>query len=191
MELSDRQKRLLDLVIELHGEERKYSGGPYWQHVVRVGTLVDETEPLYPLGWEMGLCHDLVEDKKCTLYQLGDYLFSFGYSDKETHLILAVTHELTNTYCSEDFPTTNRNERKRLEALRLSKVSYMAQTVKYADIIDNLPSTVEHDPEFGVVYWTEKMNIVERMRNGNFDLLVKCCAILHETREILKSKGYL
>ena len=52
----------------------------------------------------------------------------------------------------------------------LASASDAAQTVKLADLIDNLRSIAEHDPDFATVYFHEKEQLLEVMTGGSLPL---------------------
>lgn len=178
MELSKRQQVFLDFVKECHGSQvRQYTGEPYWTHVYAVAEIVSEYEPK---GIEIALGHDLLEDTDCTYDQLVEFLKTIDYSAIEAIAIGNGVHELTDVYTKENYPDKVRRERKQLEAERLGKTSSLAQSVKYADLIHNMSSIVEHDEGFARVFAKEKRDILNFMRAGNIDLLILCCASLEK-----------
>lgn len=184
MELSKRQQRLLEFVKEQHGSQRrKYTGDPYWTHVYSVAERVSE---LVPEGIEIALGHDLLEDTSCTYEQLRSFLLGNGYTGPEADRIADGVVELTDVFVVENYPEWNRRIRKKKEAERLSQISPLAQSVKYADLIDNSLSIVEHSTSFASTYLLEKVEILDGMRQGNIHLLIEACAVLHEG---LKSIG--
>ena len=52
----------------------------------------------------------------------------------------------TDIYTKQNYPGWNRRKRKQKEAERLAVAHPDAQTVKYADIIDNNIECDEHEP---------------------------------------------
>lgn len=176
MTLSEQQHRLLEFVKEKHGDQkRKYSFEPYWNHVFSVAQRVARYEPS---GIEPALCHDLLEDTNCTQEELHNFLEEIHYSSEDAELICSVVQELTDEFTHENYPELNRAERNKLEAKRLGQASYLAQSIKYADIADNVSSVAEHDLKFAQTYVPEKLEVVNQMRNGHVHLLIECCAIL-------------
>ena len=172
MKLSGRQKILLQYVKDSHGEQkRKYTGEPYWNHVYSVAKIISEIEPK---GIEIALCHDLFEDTEVQMPDLLRFLTHSGYSNEESLFIVSGVNDLTDVYTKENYPILNRKERKRLEAERLGKVCELSQSVKYADLIDNTKSITEHDAGFAKVYLSEKRQMLDQMRRGNFGLLERC-----------------
>jgi len=53
--------------------------------------------------------------------------------------------------------------RKRLDLQYLAGASWRAQMIKCADMIDNVPSIVEHDINFAMVYVPEKKALLDRL----------------------------
>jgi (p)ppGpp synthase/HD superfamily hydrolase len=187
MILTERQSKLLQFVIEQHGEQkRKYTNEPYWKHVYEVAEIVSEYEG--ELLIEIALCHDLIEDTECTYLKLAGILFEFGYnSSNEIYLILEGVRDLTDEYTKEYFPQYNRKQRKELELIRLKTISPNSQTVKYADLIHNTSSIVKYDKNFAKVYLKEKEEILNNMRKGDLKLFVKCYNVLQESIKQLEN----
>lgn len=187
MILSQRQELLREFVIKAHGNQvRKYSNEPYIVHLDAVASMVVPFIPKYPLIWEVAICHDLFED---TIVNIGTLFFdlrSFGYTESENTGIRFAISELTDQYTSENYPKLNRKNRKEYEAQRLSQISEISQTVKYADLIHNTESIVENDPKFAVIYLDEKAMYLQKMKNGEWELYEKAVWTLHESKLKLK-----
>lgn len=172
MELTGRQQILLQFVKDSHGDQkRKYTSEPYWVHVCAVAEILHIR---FPELIEIALCHDLFEDTSVQMPELLRFLTHSGYSNEESLFIVSGVNDLTDVYTKENYPKLNRKDRKRLESERLSKVCETSQTVKYADLIDNTKSIVEHDKRFAKVYLSEKRHILYVMRGGDFKLLEMC-----------------
>jgi len=191
-QLTEKQNRLLEFVKQQHGtQQRKYTFAPYWTHVLSVAQIVSEFVQT-DFATEIALCHDLFEDTQCTEQQLCHELVHIGYTVKQAFAILDGAKELTDEYTKEKYPMLNRETRKRKEAERLGTISKVAQSVKYADLIDNTSTIVGYDSGFAKVYLREKLDILDSMRNGDINLLVRCCftyraAIEQLEKEINKS----
>lgn len=181
MELTERQWLLFDFVKEMHGTQvRKYSGKPYYTHLLSVADKVsrygnDNCET------EVALCHDLIEDTPCSLATLSGLLIRLGYSVREDAQILSAVDDLTDKYTSTKYPQLNRAHRKQLEASRIISSKPVSQTVKYADIIDNIGSIAESDSGFARVYLREIDRYLWRLNKGNADLYQECCAVFTQT----------
>jgi (p)ppGpp synthase/HD superfamily hydrolase len=83
--------------------------------------------------------------------------------------------DLTDQFTFENYPAMNRNERKTLEAFRISEITGGALKVKLADLIHNTTDIVANDPGFAVVYLKEKRRVLrfieERVRDANDPIL--------------------
>jgi guanosine-3',5'-bis(diphosphate) 3'-pyrophosphohydrolase len=151
---------------EAHGEQvRKYSDERYIVHPVRVMELVrDYIEDTSVLA--AALLHDVLEDTSVTKRKLGAFLQGIMEKDQALHT-LKLVEELTDIYVKSDYPKLNRRTRKNKEFERLSQISPEAQTIKYADIIDNL-SDIHHDEtDFALVYIRESKQLLSQMTHGN------------------------
>jgi (p)ppGpp synthase/HD superfamily hydrolase len=176
--LSQKQHSLLEFVKLQHGKQlRRYTDLPYYTHLVNVAEIVsihlkDE------VSVEIALCHDLFEDTECREFDLSAALLQTGYEHRIVSQIVSGVWALTDVYTSTAFPAVNRQERKRLEAIRLGTIPDFAQSVKYADLIDNSSSIVTYDKSFARVYLREKEYILENMRGGDRELYRLCCETL-------------
>lgn len=172
--MDNRQQKLYEFVKEAHGDQlRKYTELPYITHLIAVAEKVLPYANKYPLIWEVAICHDLFEDTEITYRDLYLNLVEFGYLDSATTTICHGVSDLTDIFTSKDYPNWNRNQRKRSESERLRNVSELSQTVKYADLIDNTSSIVDHDHEFAKVYLMEKDMYLKAMNKGEWDLFVE------------------
>lgn len=181
MDLKEKRKKLLDFVKKYHGDQkRKYTGDPYWTHPLAVAQRVDSIGPYL---FEVGLCHDLLEDTDCDQDMLYVELTNIGYERLVVEDICGLVFELTDRFTKENYPDLSRKERKKKEVLRMSTISSVAQTVKYADLLDNLPSIVRHDPKFAKTYLKEKRHLLEFMNEGDFDLYMDCCYELRKAEK--------
>lgn len=180
------QRALLEFVKEKHGEQkRKYTHEPYWKHCYNVGSLVHSITNKNLL-MEIGFCHDLFEDTECTPVELKAQLLKLEYKRFESDEIVQGVIDLTDVYTKDNYPTMNRSERKLNEAKRLATIYPEYQSVKLADLIDNSSTIVEYDKKFAVVYIKEKIQILDYMRNGNINLFIECCSIIHDARKELE-----
>ncbi len=125
---------------------------------------------------EIALCHDLIEDTTANYSDLKYELNDRGYNQAEIENIMTGVKDLTDVYVHEDYPSLNRQKRKALEATRLIETSAHSQTVKYADVIDNTTSIVEHDEGFARIYLREVTNYLYKLDRGNKQLYSRCVA---------------
>ena len=88
--------------------------------------------------------------------------------------------ELTDVYTKKNYPHLNRKQRKAKEFKRLKSVSDEAQTIKYADIIDNSKEIADHDPSFAPVFLTEYKSLLKDMKEGNRELYERALKTVNE-----------
>lgn len=175
MTIENRRQQILEFVKLNHGEQkRKYTGEPYWHHLVSVAERVVKYEK-WAFAYEVALLHDIFEDTKCDVAVLEEFLLNIGYHSNEVFEITNGVQCLTDEFTKEKYPEYNRKKRKDMESLRLSMIPKHIQSIKYADLIDNCISISEHDPNFSVIYLSEKKEILKHMKFGNFDLFLDCC----------------
>lgn len=162
-----------ELTIRLHGDQkRKYSGDPYYTHTFRVSDIVRENGGDDAMIMA-ALLHDVLEDTPTTEEELIQELESIVDPQMARDVVNLVV-ELTDVYIKENYPELNRRTRKELEAKRLGDASSRAQTIKYADLLDNGEDIMKNDPSFGRVYIREKERILHYMNKGDQDLYQKC-----------------
>lgn len=168
-----REERILEEVKDFaavaHGEQlRKFSKERYIGHPIRVMGMVKEYKPDLSI-LSAALLHDVLEDTPTGKSELREFLQSVMEEPDANHTLLLV-EELTDTYIKSNYPTLNRRMRRSLEAERMSSVSPDAQTIKYADIIDNVVDIVKHNTDFALVYLRESRMMLDRMTKGNLQL---------------------
>jgi hypothetical protein len=88
--------------------------------------------------------------------------------------------ELTDQFTKANYPQWNRRKRKQKEAERLSKTSADAQTIKYADILDNSLTIVNAGEDFARTYLVEGRVILKEMKNGNQALRERVIQVVEE-----------
>jgi len=164
-------EQLTDWVRQKHlGQQIKKTGEPYFTHLAAVANMAGQYTLL---GYEIGLCHDLLEDTDTTLAELHVALTSFNYSPAEASYIAAAVIELTDVFTATAYPGLSKKARKEKEALRLQAVSAGAQTVKYCDLVDNITWVLEHDQRHAIEYLEKKKLLLAGMTNGNKKMLQK------------------
>ena len=169
----ERVEMVKDLAVRLHGDQkRKYSGDPYYTHLFRVSDTVRDAggdEAMIMAA----LLHDVIEDTPTTDEELILEL-ELIVDPQMARNIANLVVELTDVYTKENFPNLNRRARKEMEAERLGEVSSRAQTIKYADLLDNGEDIMKNDPSFGKVYIKEKESILRHMTAGDRHLYDRC-----------------
>jgi (p)ppGpp synthase/HD superfamily hydrolase len=171
--------RIRNYAADAHGSQtRKYTKDPYIVHPERVSkTCAEYTEDVSILA--AALLHDVLEDTNVTAAQLEAFLNTLMDPPKSKKIV-GMVEELTDLYTKENFPAWNRNKRKRLEAERLKSSSPGAQTVKYADILDNCPEISMFEPEFAKRYCSECLHLLKAMQNGDPRLRAKALSAVKD-----------
>jgi len=151
---------------------------PYFNHVAAVAALA---APAVRLGYEIGLCHDLLEDTDTTETQLFDVLIKFGYADADAGLIASCVTELTDTYTADRYPDLSKKIRKEKEAARLQTISATAQTVKYGDLIYNIGWVMQYDQQHAKKYLLKKLHLLVGMNKGEHNLLQQALLLINQS----------
>ena len=157
------------------GQVIKKSKKPYYSHVLAVASLAKNA---VGFGYEIGLCHDLIEDTEVDQWILKAQLQIFGYNEKEAQQITAGVIELTDVFTSAAYPNLTKPERKKLELLRLLTISPLAQTVKYADVMDNTIWVLKYDHKHAPEYLRKKHSLLLQLNRGNADLRQKALKLI-------------
>ncbi|HEY8401332.1 MAG TPA: HD domain-containing protein [Cytophagaceae bacterium] len=164
---------LLSKVIQFadtaHGDQvRRYTGERYIVHPERVMKLLREyTDDVTILS--AAILHDVLEDTPTTREEIFEFLKSLMGASRARHTTQLVV-ELTDIYVKEKFPKLNRKQRKTKEAERLGKTSAEAQTIKYADLIDNALDISQNDKDFAPGFLKECQMMLVKMDKGNYEL---------------------
>lgn len=159
-------QQVKEFATTAHGDQRrKYSGERYMAHLLRVmNTCYLHLNTLPVLA--TALLHDVLEDTTVTENEMREFLHSVMVPEDAEHT-LSLIIELTDVYTKKKYPQLNRKERKRKERDRLIEISGEAQTIKYADIIDNSIDIVEHDPDFALIFLKEYIDVLHEMDGGD------------------------
>lgn len=162
-----------------HGNQlRKYTPDRYIVHPVRVMLLCREyTENMSILA--AALLHDVLEDTAVDEEEMKEFLVDRMDLDAAIATLKYVV-ELTDVYTHKDYPKLNRKKRKEKEFQRLKGISDEAQTIKYADIIDNSKEIADHDPSFAPVFLSEYQNLLKDLTNGNSELYERAVKTVNE-----------
>lgn len=155
-------------------QKRKYTDEAYINHLERVANLV-KSVPHTPTMISAAYLHDVLKHTEVTPKTLRK---QFG---KEVALLV---DELTDEFTKEAYPHLNRRWRKKKEAERLAASNWGAQTIKLADLIDNLPGIIEHDEKFAKTYVREVELLIANLQDGDASLRQR----LKEEIEIAKNK---
>ena len=153
--ITEQVRQAMGFAMKAHmGQVRKYSGAPYFTHPLSVMQIVSEnsnpTEPMLIAS----LLHDVVEDTEISLDAID---ISFGAEVRELVWWLTDPSEPSDG---------NRAVRKAMDREHLARAPYEAQTIKYADLIDNTQDIKANDLGFWGVYREEKRQLLEVMNQG-------------------------
>lgn len=165
------------------GQKRKYSPDDYIVHPVRVMNICSEQTGKMPV-LAAALLHDVLEDTSVTKEELKLFLHRL-MPDSEAQYICRLVDELTDIYVKKDYPKWNRRKRKLMEAERIQKTCADAQTIKYADIIDNCREIVAEDPDFANVFIRECKNLLGKMTKGNPTLYKEAVKTVNVSLQLL------
>lgn len=169
-----------------HGDQqRKYAPEPYIEHPVRVMQTCREYVQELPV-LAAALLHDVLEDTAVSKDEMEAFLVSI-LNEKDAGRTLDLVVQLTDIYTKKAWPKMNRRSRKNREADRLSKVSAEAQTIKYADIIDNAKAISGDDPAFAQVYLRECAQLLQVMDKGQVELRSRAMEEVEEELKIVKN----
>lgn len=174
-------QKICDFADEAHGEQlRKYTPERYIVHPVRVMKLCSEyTEKQSVLA--AALLHDVLEDTETTKQEILSFLNKV-MDMSAAQRTLKLVEELTDVYEKKNYPQWNRSKRKAMEADRMAKISAEAQTVKYADIIDNCAEIMVHDKAFGRVFLRECSFLLQKMTKGHKELRQRAIHVIRENQ---------
>ena len=164
-----------------HGAQmRKYVADRYIVHPKRVmETCARFTDDIAILA--AALLHDVLEDTKVTRKQLAGFLntvLTREACEKAMHLVI----DLTDVYVKKHYPKLKWHARKVKELERLKNIHPDAQTIKYADIIDNCEEIAAHDPDFAKVYLAECAAILRKLDKGHPVLYKEAVELLDNSR---------
>jgi (p)ppGpp synthase/HD superfamily hydrolase len=178
-------KKIAAFADNAHGDQkRKYADERYIAHPLRVMKICQDHG--YPLPVLAGaILHDVLEDTDTSPKQIKEFLLTL-MNERDASYTMDLVIELTDVYTKHEYPGLNRRGRKTREATRMENISAEAQTVKYADIIDNASEIVEHDPDFAPVFLRECKALVKKMNRGNTELREKAIQVLEEEMERLR-----
>ena len=168
-----------------HGDQqRKYEPGPYIIHLVRVKNICLEYVNDEAVA-AAALLHDVLEDTPVTKKELLEVLEPLAGNRAKKVLDLVV--ELTDIYTKANYPQWNRRKRKAMEAERLAQTSPEAQTIKYADILDNSTTIKDAEDDFAGVYLAEVRTLMKAMQKGNPALRSRVLESVNKSIDTLKN----
>ena len=165
-------EKVKQFAVNAHqGQVRKFAPEPFVVHPIRVmETCAFYSSDLSVLS--AALLHDVIEDTELTRNDVLDFLLTVmepHHANRTVNLV----EQLTDVYIKANFPDWNRRKRKREEIKRLAKVSADAQTIKYADVIDNCTAIIENDVDFADRFLNECNDLLKKINKGNSILYIR------------------
>lgn len=178
-------EKITDFAGRAHGDQRrKFADEPYIGHPKRVMEICKEhTQDVCMLA--AALLHDVLEDTPVTKEQLEAFLLTVMDSNK-TKRTMHLVDELTDRFVKDNYPQWNRRKRKAREAERLAATSADAQTIKYADILDNSVEFGHDTTDFAKVFLLECQALLQKMNKGNQPLYERAVATVNKELERVK-----
>ena len=181
-------EKIRDFADAAHGTQvRKYSPERYIAHPVRVMETCEKYSSRMPV-LAAALLHDVLEDTEINEHQLSEFLHSL-MNKRDAGQTLRIVIELTDIYTNSAYPNLNRRRRKEKESARLEKVSDEAQTIKYADIIDNCRGIGSQDADFAPLFLKECRALLNTMSRGNAELRTEAMQIIEMEMEEINNGG--
>ncbi|MES2829853.1 MAG: hypothetical protein V4687_16970 [Bacteroidota bacterium] len=172
----ERRARLNKWVKQQHsGQQIRETDQAYFSHVLSVAELSAKGGQLC---YEIGLCHDLLEDTVVSKESLDIALQDCGYKKVVRKHIVNCVVDLTDEFTKERYPNLSKKKRKEMEAKRLLKIQPDAQTVKYADLIFNANWVLEHDKDGAKKYLNKKLWLLKELDKGDVALRKKAIKLL-------------
>lgn len=178
-------QKVRDFADDAHGEQRrKYTPEKYIVHPVRVMEICKRFTNDVPV-LAAALLHDALEDTDVDKKSLNNFLQTI-MKEKEAERTTQPVIELTDVFVKDDYPAWNRRKRKAKETERLITTGAAAQTIKYADIIDNGKEMVTHDSDFASVFLRERKSLLKQMNKGNEQLCKEAVETVNKALQQLK-----
>lgn len=159
MSLVDTAKQFTQAAHESIQQKRKYTNDAYHVHPERVAKLVamvTDDEAVISAAW----LHDVLEDVAPFNSQFNVDAIKKTFGQRVLSLVL----EVTDVSRPED---GNRAARKAIDRVHLSQASASGQTIKLADLIDNLLDIQKNDPDFFKVFRREALQLLPFLHKGN------------------------
>lgn len=163
---------IISFADNAHGTQmRKYTPERYIVHPVRVMEVCKAYTGSLPM-LAAAILHDVLEDTPLTETEMHAFLKTV-MNDHDALETLDLVVALTDVYTKEDYLQYNRKIRKEKELERIIETSADAQTIKYADILDNTSEIVKYDRGFAPRFLKECRIILRYADKGNQELREK------------------
>ncbi|TCJ14455.1 HD domain-containing protein [Flaviaesturariibacter flavus] len=181
-------EQVRDFADSAHGGQlRKYSPDRYIVHPVRVMECC-AAHGATRAQQAAALLHDVLEDTRVTEEDLLRFLRTVMEEAEALHTLTLVV-ELTDVYTTSAYPKWKRRRRKEEEAERMRHISAEAQTIKYADILDNTLDITQNDPGFAFKFLRECRQLLRVMTAGDAELRAEAQALIARCIDSLPHSG--
>jgi (p)ppGpp synthase/HD superfamily hydrolase len=155
------EQQAIEFATKAHeGQVRKYTGEPYVTHPIAVSEIVKTVTSDQQII-AAAILHDVIEDCDVTRVEL---MKEFGV------IVSSLVYQVSDISRPH---YGNRKLRKTMDLEWLSCACDKAKTIKLADLIHNSSSIIVADESFAKVYMSEKRDLLEVLRGGDFDLHVR------------------
>lgn len=180
-------EKIKEFADNAHGEQmRIYTAERYINHPIRVmNTCREFTSDLTVLG--AALLHDVLEDTSITEDELLDFLNSV-MTEKDARYTVSLVIDLTDVYVKKDYPQWNRRQRKAKEYDRLAKADPQAQSIKYADVIDNSSDVARHNADFAQTSLLEYRQLLTEVNKGDGRLRKRAMDVVERELKWLRKR---
>lgn len=156
------------------GQMRKYTGRSYIVHPAAVAETIravpGHTVAMLCASW----LHDIVEDTETTNDEIAQW---FGGH------VARIVDGVTDISTPAD---GGRAQRKAIDREHNAAALPESQTIKVADVMDNVPCILLHDPEFARIYVPEKILLVRELKAADRGLWQQAWAMLNKAADQLQ-----
>ncbi|HUR66609.1 MAG TPA: HD domain-containing protein [Chitinophagaceae bacterium] len=158
-------EQIKEYATAAHGDQkRKYRDELYINHPIRVSEHCQRHVNNLPIA-AAALLHDVLEDTDIKEEEME--VFLQRVMPAHAAHTLRLVKDLTDVYTHKAYPLLNRRRRKEKEAERLAATHPDAQTIKYADIIDNSQDIVGSGDDFSQKFLQECKTVLKKIPKGN------------------------
>lgn len=134
-----------------HGQTRRYGSIPYAQHPLDVAMTLRTYQVMDPNVIIAAILHDIIEDTNIEAEVIGAF---FG------NYVMDLVVSCSDYQITENLSRAQRHTQKLLNYQMMNPMVHM---IKMADMINNMPSIIQHDPDFAKVYIKEKLDMLKLM----------------------------
>ena len=150
-----------------HGQVRKFTGEPYYEHPMRVSMLASEFN-LPTVSVIVGWLHDTVEDTEATIEKIKQL---FGVE------VSSLVQELTS-----DKSEQNKMGNTQYLINKMKNMSNQAFTIKLLDRLDNVDNIINAPEKFAKKYYLETKEIITAVKPRSKDDII----IIERIEEAIK-----